>query len=416
MKPFFLILYKNLDCIFEKHKSDLKSMFGIEVDDDNLTLFNMYWLPKKHKVPSKAQFIVAASLCSRKPLAKALTSIFKLFYKQIENYNKKVHFFSGIKPFWVIQDKQPVIKAIRNLNKHKVAKSVMTFDFSTRYTKIPHDKLKDVMNELVDFCFKGCYDSNLLINDYGAFWSHGKSKDTNCLRLSKIQVKLAISYLLDNCYFRIGDAIFKQRIGIPMGSDPAPFMANLFLYHYESSFLKELKKTDLSRARRFGNVFRFIDDLSAINDGGEFERCYLNIYPVELELKKENQGTNNASFLDIDIFIHEKVFSLKLYDKRDAFPFSIVRLPFLSNNMPSRVFYATLGGELLRIARCTTNVNDFCNSCQSLVDRVYNQGAQIPDVKKTINKAFNNHYFDFSLFFNSVLEFRRNIFLGTTLS
>ena len=51
-----------------------------------------------------------------------------------------------------------------------------------------------------------------------------------------------MSYLLDNCYFTVGKQIFKQIIGIPMGSDPAPFMANLFLYYYESQFIKKCRK------------------------------------------------------------------------------------------------------------------------------------------------------------------------------
>ena len=41
-------------------------------------------------------------------------------------------------------------------------------------------------------------------------------------------------------------------------------------------------------ARRFGNVFRYIDDLLAISDNGEFERNYRNIYPPEQALKKKN--------------------------------------------------------------------------------------------------------------------------------
>ena len=65
--------------------------------------------------------------------------------------------------------------------------------------------------------------------------------------------------------------LFRQQIGIPIGSDPAPFFANLFPYHYERQWLVNLKKKDLSKARKFGNTFRFIDDLCAFNDGGEFE-------------------------------------------------------------------------------------------------------------------------------------------------
>ena len=115
-----------------------------------------------------------------------------------------------------------------------------------------------------------------------------------------------------------------------------------------------------------------------------------------MELKKENDGSKNASFLDLDITIEDdKTFSLKLYDKRDAFPFDIVRLPYISNNMPSRIFYATFGGELLRIARCTTGCENFIESSKSLIQRMRKQGAEIPNLKRTINKTFLKNPNDF---------------------
>ena len=37
-------------------------------------------------------------------------------------------------------------------------------------------------------------------------------------------------------------------------------------------------------------------------------------------------------------------------------PFSIIRMPDLSSNMPSKIFYASLGDESLRIVRSTTEL------------------------------------------------------------
>ena len=66
--------------------------------------------------------------------------------------------------------------------------------------------------------------------------------------------------------------------------------------------MTELKKNDLIKARLLGcNIFRFIDDLNSINDGGEFESNYSNIYPEELQLSKENTDKHEASFLDLNI-------------------------------------------------------------------------------------------------------------------
>ena len=55
-----------------------------------------------------------------------------------------------------------------------------------------------------------------------------------------------------------------------MVSDPAPFIANLFLYVNENRYMEKLKKSDLARARNLRHVFRFIDDLISLNDNDEF--------------------------------------------------------------------------------------------------------------------------------------------------
>ena len=57
----------------------------------------------------------------------------------------------------------------------------------------------------------------------------------------------------------------------------------------------------------------------AINDDGEFERCCEDIYPPELELKKEH-GNTNVSFLDLNIVIKGRIFETSLYDKIETVP------------------------------------------------------------------------------------------------
>ena len=101
----------------------------------------MCCIPKMHKNPISFHFIIASPVCSIKPLAKDITSIFKLFYEKLERYHIKGKVWSGIKAFWTIQKSYPVISSINKLNKRKAAKSRSTFSLSTLYTKIPHDKL-----------------------------------------------------------------------------------------------------------------------------------------------------------------------------------------------------------------------------------------------------------------------------------
>ena len=51
----------------------------------------------------------------------------------------------------------------------------------------------------------------------------------------------ALSYLLDNVYFRFGTMLYRQIVGIPMGTNCAPLVADLFSYCYERDFMDSMK-------------------------------------------------------------------------------------------------------------------------------------------------------------------------------
>ena len=60
------------------------------------------------------------------------------------------------------------------------------------------------------------------------------------------------------------------------------------------------------------------------------------ICPTELQLKKANASDTEATFLDLNLSIHNDIVSTKIYDKRDDFNFDIVNFPFLDGNVPRR--------------------------------------------------------------------------------
>ena len=80
--------------IIDGNIRDLKIKFGIDnIPIENHRLPNMYWMPKMHKNPIKARFIIASPKSSIKPLARTITSVFCLFFRQIQTYNDKYRFF-----------------------------------------------------------------------------------------------------------------------------------------------------------------------------------------------------------------------------------------------------------------------------------------------------------------------------------
>ena len=219
---------------------------------------------------------------------------------------------------------------------------------------------------------------------------------------------MMVSHLISETYFTVGDILFRQNIGIPMGIDPAPFWANLYLYYYENNFMTKLIKTDRYRGFKFKNCFRFIDDACNINDDGEFQRSYAEIYPKELQLKCEHQGTH-ATFLEIDITIKDDIFVYKLFDKRDDFPFFIVRMPDLGGNIPSHVFYGSVMSEILRIARATLLYQDFLIKCKELFNRMISQGASRFLLLKQVKKVLLSHSGAFNSFEKTVQDIQKDL-------
>ena len=47
----------------------------------------------------------------------------------------------------------------------------------------------------------------------------------------------ALTFLLDNIFIRFGTKLYRQIVGIPMGTNCAPLVADLFLFCYERDFI-----------------------------------------------------------------------------------------------------------------------------------------------------------------------------------
>ena len=52
--------------------------------------------------------------------------------------------------------------------------------------------------------------------------------------------------------------------------------------------------------------------------------------------------------MDLDIKITNGKFHFGLFDKRDSFAFSIVRMADKSSNVPPSIIYSAIGAELLK--------------------------------------------------------------------
>ena len=96
------------------------------------------------------------------------------------------------------------------------------------YTTLPSDKLIKRLCNVIDFVFERGNRAHICIfKNYVVYWGK-KSKDN--IAFSKSTLTTSLKHLVQNCYFMVGNSLLRQKIGMPMGVDPAPSWANLFLY------------------------------------------------------------------------------------------------------------------------------------------------------------------------------------------
>ena len=143
----------------------------------------------------------------------------------------------------------------------------------------------------------------------------------------------ALTFLLDNIFIRFGTKLYRQVVGIPMATNCAPPVADLFLFCYERDFMMSLsddKQADVIDA--CNTTSRYLDDILNINNV-YFDNMVSQIYPPELKLNKANTSDTEAAFLDLHLSISNDIVSTKIYDKRDDFDFEIVNFPFLDGDV-----------------------------------------------------------------------------------
>ena len=93
----------------------------------------------------------------------------------------------------------------------------------------------------------------------------------------------ALHNLLDNIFIRFGSKLYRQIVGIPMGTNCAPLVADLFLFCYERVFMLSLSDNyQTDNVEVFNSTSIYLDDLLNI-DNPYFEQMSGQIYPTELQ-------------------------------------------------------------------------------------------------------------------------------------
>ena len=146
-----------------------------------------------------------------------------------------------------------------------LASCLSTYDFSTLYTTLPNNLTKEKLTELIEQTFNKEGSLYLACNDNNAFFTSEQPKRYKLWSCQKMCD--ALYYLLNNIFIRFGSTLYRQIVGIPMGTNCAPRVADLFLLCCERDFMFFLSDNNQTGSiEALNSTSRYLDDLNNINN------------------------------------------------------------------------------------------------------------------------------------------------------
>ena len=155
---------------------------------------------------------------------------------------------------------------------------------------------------------------------------------------------------MDNIYIRFGNKLYRQIVGILMGTNCAPLVADLFLFCYKRYLITSLSDDTCNQAdiiEAFNSSSRYLDYIFNI-DNPYFDQVFNQIYPPELQCNKANTLDTEAPFLDLCLSFSNGFLSSKIYNKPDDFDFDTVYLLILDGDAPRRPPYGVYITQIKR--------------------------------------------------------------------
>ena len=167
---------------------------------------------------------------------------------------------NGDNNMWILKKSTSLLSSYDQLDVC-TATSVQIFDFSTLYTLIPHDLLKSRISNPVHNAFRKKDGSvrytHIKVTRAKVYFTHDINGGGDGMYTADNICKM-IEFLIDSIFVQFGRRLFRQMIGIPMGTNCAPLLADLFYYSYENEFLYNMIRSGHRRlARSFNLCYRY---------------------------------------------------------------------------------------------------------------------------------------------------------------
>ncbi|KAF8385528.1 hypothetical protein PRIPAC_74670 [Pristionchus pacificus] len=296
------------------------------------------------------RFITGAHDSTLKPLSIELQRILRFLHGHFRRYCYNITGHDKINRFFSIQNTFRVVPQLNTVQNKR--SEIFCADFSSLFTNLPHNVVKEKLYYLIDLMFKNAGSEYIVVQGTNVRYDRNNSS-TSGRSYHKNDLKGIIEFILRNSFAYYGGNLYQQHKGIPQGNNASPQIADLTLAVMEYQYIRNNIQSGHPLSFSLNRTFRYIDDLFHISDKkDEFIRITTDMYHHSLTLEQTNTGPKESAFLDMSIKVtNTGAVQTSLYNKTDDYSFSVVRYPHYESNIPISMGLNTLHGEIIRIFR-----------------------------------------------------------------
>ena len=154
--------------IVDRHGCHMTAKFGLFVDGDHGKLPTLFWLPELGG-RRWSRFIANSNACTTTDLSILLTFCLTAIEGHVIKYCTTVYERSGKKLIWSNKNSGEIIGGVKSVG--FLASGLSTYDFSTFYTTLPHNLIKEKLTELNEQSFNREGSLYLACGDKDAFFT-----------------------------------------------------------------------------------------------------------------------------------------------------------------------------------------------------------------------------------------------------
>ncbi len=219
-----------------------------------MCLPRIFAVPKLHKNPVKMRFISGSSTSSIRSVSRLIQQILKHLLKFLQRYCGKILVRTGRRCFWSVENTEQVLHRLQRVGR---VDSILTADFATLFTTLPHSVIKAKIFELVYMGFRSSGTQYVNVTNAGRV-IFIDSKGLHGVTLHKQEIFELMSFGIDENYIMFAGNIMVQTLGTPIGGLASAQFADALLC------IQEFRYAKFSGNLQF-HVVRYVDDIAVWN-------------------------------------------------------------------------------------------------------------------------------------------------------